>query len=145
LGDLNARQWPLFRGTIGTDINFFGFKVPDPRGPDAPTANNAGWYFLIEEHVTEPRFGLEPEPRGSIDYPWNDLSWEEVKAKLDRGFLNPDPTAEPAPRDTTAPAWGSKETTKVAWGESSAAMAYILMRRPFRVAMHGRALLTSGP
>jgi hypothetical protein len=123
LGD--TRKWPLFRGAIGADLNFFGFDIADPQGPDPPTANNAGWYFVLEEHVAEPRFGLEPEtsPAGSS---WNDLRWSDLP---DRPFL--DPASGPAPREG------------VAWGESAAAMAFILMRRPRRVAMHGRALLAA--
>jgi hypothetical protein len=129
-----ARKWPLFRGAIGTDVNFFGFDVADPRGPDSGAAGSpAGFYFLIEEHISEPRFGLEPDPPVPADGSWNDLSWKDVDAMLDHGFLNPQPASAPAPREG------------VAWGQSSAAMAYILMRRPFRVAMHGRSLLPATP
>jgi hypothetical protein len=124
--DTTTRKWPLFRGTIGADLNFFGFDVTDPRGPDSPTAANAGWYFVLEEHIAEPRFGLEPET--SAPGPsWNDLRWSDVT--LDHGFLNP--TSGPAPREG------------VAWGQNAAALARILMRRPVRVAMHARALLAA--
>jgi hypothetical protein len=112
--------------------------VVDARGVDsAADGTNAGWYFVLEEHVTEPRFGLEPEsstPKGSS---WNDLSWSY--AKLDPSSPNLDPLSAPAPRDGAA--WGQGEPA--AWGQGAAAMAYILMRRPVRVAMHGRALLAA--
>jgi len=136
LGD--TRKWPLFRGAIGTDLNFFGFDIVDARGVDsAADGPNAGWYFVLEEHITEPRFGLEPEtgvPKGSS---WNDLTWSY--AKLDRSSVNLDPISAPAPRNGAA--WGPGEAA--AWGQGAAAMAYILMRRPVRVAMHGRALLAA--
>jgi hypothetical protein len=132
LGD--TRKRPLFRGTIGPDLNFFGFDVPDPQGVDsAAEGSNAGWYFVLEEHITEPRFGLEPDSSTPVGNSWNDLRWSDVR--LDGNFLNP--SAAPAPRNGVP--WGQNEP--VAWGESAAAMAYILMRRPVRVAMHGRALL----
>ncbi len=131
LDSKTPRKWPLFRGTIGADLNFFGFDVTGPRGPDNPTATDAGWFFVLEEHVSEPRFGLEPGPGQQPASVWNDLSWTEVT--LDRGrFLNPTSTQATPPGET------------IAWGTSSAAMAYILMRRPVRVAMHGRALLPAG-
>src|SRR5262245_53753842 len=57
----SVRQWPIFRGAIGVDVTFFGFDVDDPRGADDPAAGKPGWYFVIEEHATEPRFGLEPD------------------------------------------------------------------------------------
>jgi hypothetical protein len=136
LGD--TRKWPLFCGTIGTDLNFFGFDVVDARGVDsAADGTNAGWYFVLEEHVTEPRFGLEPETSTPKGNSWNDLSWSY--AKLDRSSLNLDPTSTPGPRNGAA--WGQGEPA--AWGQGAAAMAYILMRRPVRMAMHGRALLAA--
>ena len=135
LGD--TRKWPLFRGTIGTDLNFFGFDVVDARGVDSAAAGtNAGWYFVLEEHVTEPRFGLEPETSSPQGSSWNDLSWSY--AKLDRSAFNLDPVSTPTPHNG---AWGQGEPA--AWGQGAAAMAYILMRRPVRVAMHGRALLAA--
>jgi hypothetical protein len=123
------RQWPIFRGEIGTDIVFFGFNIEDPKGSDDPNAGKPGWYFLIEEHVTEPRFGLEPETSIPQDGSWNELSWSDPDVVLDHGFLNP------------AAALSSPSREGVTWGQDAAAMAYILMRRPVRVAMHGQALL----
>jgi hypothetical protein len=135
----DTRKWPLFRGLIGTDLNFFGFDVVDARGVDsAADGTNAGWYFVLEEHVTEPRFGLEPESSAPTGSSWNDLSWSY--AKLDPNSPNLDPLSAPAPRDG-AGTWGQGEPA--AWGQGAAAMAYILMRRPVRVAMHGRALLAA--
>ena len=101
--------------------------MDDPRGSDDPHAGRPGVYFVIEEHVTEPRFGLEPDVSPLQDGSWNLLSWNEVT--LDRGFLNPG----------AAPANPAREG--VTWGSSAAAMAFVLMRRPVRVALHGRALL----
>jgi hypothetical protein len=121
------RQWPIFRGEIGADIFFFGFNVDDPKGSEDPAADKPGWYFLIEEHATEPRFGLEPETSAPSDESWNDLRWNDVVP--DHGFLNPAAAPLVAPPES------------IAWGQDAAAMAYILMRRPVRVALHGRALL----
>jgi hypothetical protein len=131
-----ARKWPLFRGSFGADLNFFGFDITDPRGPDAPTAGGAaGWYFVLEEHVTEPRFGLEPAEKTPLSNSWNDLRWSDVMP--DRSFLNPGAT--PTPFNNVA--WGAPG--EAAWGQNAAAMAAILLRRPVRVAMHGRALIAA--
>jgi hypothetical protein len=118
------RRWPLFRGEIGADVTFFGFDVDDPQGSANPSDRRPGWYFVIEEHVTEPRFGLEPEtkPPGPS---WNDLRWSDVTPA--HGFLD---TAQSLPAREGVP-----------WGPGAAAMAFILMRKPVRVALHGQALL----
>jgi len=120
-------QFPVFRGSFGEEMTFFGFNITDPKGSPNPAANDAGWYFVIAEHVTEPRVGLEPDKSSTPIKLWNDLSWQEVKLKgsyIDVSSAPPTPSGE-----------------SVAWSENSAALAYILMRRPVRVALHALALL----
>lgn len=119
-------RYPIFRGAISSDVTFFGFDLDDPTGVNDPAAGRAGWYVVIAEHVTEPRFGLEPDRTASPSL-WNDLSWADVA--LAGSYLD---VARPPP-----PPSGEQ----IAWSESSAALGYILMRRPVRVALHARALL----
>lgn len=50
-------QTPVFTGTLAPDITFFGFDIDREDIDD--------WCFVIEEHMTEPRFGFdvdEPAP-----------------------------------------------------------------------------------
>jgi hypothetical protein len=129
-GSLGTRQWPIFQGQFGDDSNFFGFDIADPINSPNPSGGKAGWYFVLEEHVTEPRFGLEPA--GSVppaNPSWNDLGWDQVTPA--GNFLN----AASAPTFTT--------TEPVSWSENAGAMAYILMRRPVRVAMYASALVAA--
>ena len=127
LGD--TRQWPIFQGRIGDEYRFFGFDIDDPRGSSDPAAGKPGWYFVLEEHPAEPRFGLEPKHRSgaSSSLTWNDLSWDDVTPT--GNFLDA----------TKPPAFTANEP--VTWSRDAAAMAFILMRRPVRVAMHAGALL----
>lgn len=127
-GSLGTRQWPIFQGQIGGDCNFFGFDIADPVSAPNATGGKPGWYFVLEEHITAPRFGLEPS--GSLppaSPSWNDLGWDQLK--LTGNFLDP----------ATAPAFTTTEP--VVWSENAGAMAYILMRRPVRVAMYASALI----
>jgi len=121
-----TRNYPIFRGNIGSDVTFFGFALSDPFGVPDPAANRPGWYFVIEEHLTEPRFGLEPAPPPHLQTPpvWNDLSWTDIPSG---NFPNP-ATALPAREGVT-------------WGANAASMAFILLREPVRVALHALALL----
>ena len=120
-------QFPIFRGSFGQDMTFFGFNIDDPQGSPDPNAGDAGWYFVIAEHVTEPRVGLEPAKLANPTGLWNDLSWQEVK--LNGAYIDV----------SAAPPQPSGET--VAWSENSAALGYILIRRPVRVALHALALM----
>jgi hypothetical protein len=123
----DTRIYPVFRGEIAPEVTFFAFDIDDPRGSNDPAAGKAGWYFVIEEHPTEPRFGLEPEKSSTPTGLWNDLSWQEVA--VSGKFLDPGAAPSPTTREN------------VAWSEDAASMAFILMRRPVRVALHGQALL----
>ena len=52
-----ALATPRFSGTIGVDISFFGFDIDDEEADQ--------WCFVLEEQMTEPRFGFdvdEPQP-----------------------------------------------------------------------------------
>lgn len=82
---------PIFGGVLGNDIVFFGFDIP-------PTTQEAGkWCFVLEEPMTEPRFGFDIEddnanvrPRPLLQKlrsgqggelkinPWKALSWSHV-------------------------------------------------------------------
>ena len=59
------RYW-IFSGSFEPDISYLGFDLSlnDALG----TADGLGWFFVIQQHVTEPRFGLGPDganPTGS--------------------------------------------------------------------------------
>ena len=50
-----ARRYPRFRVTLGTDLLCVGFDL---------TAAQAGYFFGIEEQITEPRFAPPTIPSG---------------------------------------------------------------------------------
>jgi len=121
-----TRSYPTFRGEIGSDVTFFGFAISDPLGLPDPAKGRPGWYFVIEEHLTEPRFGLEPSQVLKPQAPpvWNDLSWADLP-----------------PGDFPNPALVLPQREGVTWGANAASMAFILLREPVRVALHALALL----
>ena len=45
---------PLFRGTLKPDVTFLGFDLTRDEVIAEP-----GWFFVIQEQPTEPRFGLD--------------------------------------------------------------------------------------
>lgn len=49
----NAIQWPVFSGVIPPDITFFGFDIDREDVDD--------WCFVLEEQMSEPRFGFDVE------------------------------------------------------------------------------------
>lgn len=57
---------PIFTGSMQPDIVFFGFPVT----PEAATGQDGtlGYYVVIQEHPTEPRFGIDAEITTSGTY-----------------------------------------------------------------------------
>jgi hypothetical protein len=58
--------YPIFRGTLSSDITFFGFSLTVEEALYAPydreTADDhadEGWFFVLQEAPGEPRFGLD--------------------------------------------------------------------------------------
>jgi hypothetical protein len=61
--DLGAEErQPIFSGSLKPDIAFFGFSLTgeQARGEStAPGQGDPGWFFVLQEQPSEPRFGLD--------------------------------------------------------------------------------------
>jgi len=101
---------PMFRGSLQPDVTFFGFDVDPDQAVSDP-----GWYFVIEQQPTEPRFGFDVE--------------------IDFGAASHVPLAAP-PAGVTLPA-GTR------WAFNAAHMAQITRQQPVRVAIHASELLSA--
>jgi hypothetical protein len=55
-------QYPLFRGSFEPDVAFFGFNLSEAQARGGGPNSDPGWFFLIQQHPTEPRFGLDVRP-----------------------------------------------------------------------------------
>ncbi len=103
--------FPAFRGEMKPDVSFFGFDI----APAAAQGSDgtAGYYIVIQEHPTEPRFGLDVgTPAGSGTHL----------------------------RVADGPPEGLASST-LTWGRNAAHVAGMLRRRPFRVAIHASMLV----
>jgi len=134
--------YPIFRGTLEPDVTFVGFNLTP-----ADMVAGEGWFFVLQQQPTEPRFGLDDDPFGEGETgkipeltTWNDLNWahlgstpEKLKAlthvPVRRNQLIPIPPEPPTPPQ------------KGIWGHNSAHMAYITKQRPSRVAIHATEFL----
>lgn len=140
-GDTGARvRHPRFLGRLDPDITFLGFRLTgkEARGSRDPDGD-PGWFFVLQEQPTEPRFGLAAARSAPGDpASWRELSWEHVTAGTADGAGAP--THLPitsTPFGTDAAEAGSP----VAWGAHAAAMAHITLQTPVRLAIHADGLL----
>ena len=120
------------------DVTFLGFNLTEAAALGLDPAHPDGWFFVIQEQPTEPRFGMDiaefvkppqPPPLNT----WDDLSWRhfagteaELKA-MSHASVN---TVLPnLPRAT----WGNNS--------NSAHHAYITLQRPVRIAIHASRMI----
>jgi hypothetical protein len=133
-----VEQYPIFRATQAPDVTMLGFLLTERqvRGAnDAANGGHPGWFFVLQEQPTEPRFGMDVATTfGGTPQRWRDLSWghlaadEEALGKI--AFVSLDGPLKNVVLDG------------VAWGRNSAQMAAITRQRPFRVAIHARTWLS---
>jgi hypothetical protein len=105
---------PVFSGAAEPDINFVGFDVPADQVANGSPEHPQGYYLVIQQHPTEPRFGLPvAAPPGSASH-----------LTIAAG----PPTGLPL--------------NGLQWGINAAHMAGILRRLPVRVAIHASQFFT---
>jgi hypothetical protein len=100
-------QHPVFRGTLPPDVTFVGFNLSARQVVGGPVSG-AGYFIVIQEQPTEPRFGID------ADF-----------VTLGSSYLN---TADGPPAGL--PLQGLQ------WRQNSAHMAGIIRRLPVRIAIH---------
>jgi hypothetical protein len=125
-------KYPVFRGTLSPDITFIGFELTEEEalGDDD---QNLGWFFILQEQPTEPRFGLDVATNyGGKVNDWSNLSWGQMASD-----------AEEFAALTHAPAVANPGASGLEpkWGANSAAMAHINLQQPMRVAIHAKSMI----
>jgi hypothetical protein len=129
---------PVFRGTLPPDVTFLGFDMTAEEALHG--GNGHGWFFVLQEPATEPRFGLDVAGAefGGTAASWSDLSWSHLAG-----------SADDFEKLTHAPAGGSwpkpaGNAGSRQWGKDSAHLAAITMQQPMRVAVTAAAMITQG-
>lgn len=137
--------YPKFRGSIDPDVSYLGF---DLTLDDAHGVNGElGWFFVIQEQPTAPRFGLDepadPPSPGTLTS-WSDLNWSDiVPTGTDLTKLRYAGVAGPlaGAQAVTLPVLSGRAQPTATWGADAAQMAAITYQRPMRVAIYARTAL----
>ena len=134
-------RYPIFRATQSPDVTMLGFPLTEEQVRGADTSANgghAGWFFVLQEQPTEPRFGMDvAKTYGGTPQHWSDLTW---------GHLAPDEAG--LKQIVYVPIDGLLKNVvvdQIPWGKNSAHMASITRQPPFRVAVHARTWLPGTP
>ena len=102
---------PTFAGSMQPDINFLGFDIP---ADEVVSGGVGGYYLVIQQHPTEPRFGLHTGASAG------NISHLSISAGA--------PAGQPL--------------NGLEWGSNAAHMAGITRRLPVRLAIHASQFLS---
>jgi hypothetical protein len=141
----NSPELPAeFLGALGVGAGFWGFKLTtaDARGSDSPSGP-AGWYFALQEHSSEPRFGLEPAATTFATSPdsWQKLAWSDLATDasslsqihyVDLGAALPHVGLV---TDAKHAKWHASD------GARASDLAYITYREPVRLLVHASRMI----
>src|SRR5215208_1419897 len=126
---------PMFRGTLEPDVTFLGFNLTPAEVTATP-----GWFFVLQQQPTEPRFGMDDDPFGPGESgvvpelkSWNDLNWAHVAPSA--AALKA--LTHVSVKKVLTPTTPQKGT----WARNSAHMAYITKQLPTRVAIHASEMI----
>ncbi|MGZ8159470.1 MAG: hypothetical protein ACXWT4_11735 [Methylobacter sp.] len=141
LSEPAVESYPLFRGTMKPDVTFLGFDLTREEviGKEDDSAD-AGWFFVIQEQPTEPRFGLDAADFGNPLPPlttWNNLSWRHLIKNEDELKALSHASIKISLPDIDKAKWGLNS--------NSAHYAYITLQRPVRIAIHARDMILQEP
>ena len=132
---------PVFGGSLPPDVTFLGFDLTeeDALGEEivegSEDTQDHGWFFVIEQQVSEPQFGLDvaAEHDETPIHRWEDLTWGHLipvdQTLQSVSFVD---VAQPVPA-----------TAQPLWGDSASAMAAILLQTPVRIAVHASVMLSA--
>ncbi|GAB2958840.1 hypothetical protein GCM10027280_54460 [Micromonospora polyrhachis] len=130
---------PIFNAWLSPDLLLFGFPFTAEvaRGAATEAAGDPGYFFVLREQPTAPRFGLDLEPEEWIPPTspppwlgehWDDLHWGYLPAGA--RFLSP-----------YAPGMPSDAVDGAVFGRTAADMARVALQRPVMLARHASDLL----
>lgn len=108
-------KYPIFRGTLQPDVTFIGFDLTETQATGDPAnPNDGGWFFIIQEQPTEPRFGFDTDVNFGTST---------------HVTLTPTPPA------------GHALPAGAVWRKNSAHMALITRQQPVRIAIHATQMI----
>jgi hypothetical protein len=129
------RRYPRLWGRLDPDITYLGFDLtPEEARGNPNDPNDYGWFFLIEQQPTEPRFGLDesgevitqPPTKGWQSLSWGHLLGDQDVPSLDKlGYIG-----------LSGKLLKDCKIDDDTWGADAATMAKITLQKPYGVAMH---------
>jgi hypothetical protein len=147
------RQTPLFRGSLSPDITYLGFALT-PEEAQGNAEYPAGWFFVFQNHPSEPRFGFDGlppnapliKPGGFAGIATGIAAGRQSSASQFNGPMKMTISGSAGSsfrrRQIIMPFLQNPNAPPAPWGQNAAAMAGLLFREPIRVFMHAELMIS---
>lgn len=133
---------------LDPDVTYLGFGIGVAEA--SGQGSDLGWFFVLQEQPTAPRFGLDEAPEDvapadtELPTSWDKLHWgHPFPAGTDLRSVRHVPAGGRLD-ETTRPVLGTTGPSAT-WGTDGAQMAAITLQRPLRVALYARTMLPEAP
>lgn len=143
----SEERHPLFRGSLSPDLSFFAFDLDLDSARGTGARGGEGWFFVLQEHPGEPRFGLDAgDPGLAPARSYGELSWGHLAADaaglagITYVDLNADLPDLRGVAGAGALAWHADRGLGSP-GALASHLACIGLRRPARIAVHASEML----
>jgi hypothetical protein len=130
--DSQAPTFPSLTVEPVPGVRLLGFDIPGGSAAavgDAAPPGDPGWFIVIQEHPTEPRFGLNASRLDPLTT-WRKLAWSDVAVRGEWSYIE---ASEVTPTLAGTP---SAPDRSAAWGRTGADMAYITLQKAYRLEVH---------
>lgn len=151
VNDFNLKNTDLFRPHLFSarvdDVLFVGFDLPYQTARGTGAGTDLGWFFIIEQRMSEPIFGAAKTGSSTIDLEsWADLSWNRIGA-IDGQYIDIEVNSNNLVvvnnlGDINRIEYQDKA---IKWNTNSSEMAYALHRNAVRIAIHAGLMLPNLP
>ncbi len=134
-----SRIMPIFTGTLEPDITFIGFELTI--GDIKNNETDGGYFFIMEERVSESRFGLDVENSeiDDLNDTWDNFSWTHIK---NNGFISASQYILLCNSNTrNSPFMALRYNFKSFKNFDSACMASVTHQKPFRIAIPAKDMI----
>jgi hypothetical protein len=125
-------RFPIFHARLLPDILLLGFGLDRTEALGGTATSPEGWFFVLQQQPTEPRFGLDvgdDADYGKTPTDWGNLSWKHFAAsKSTLAQLHHAPVSSGPPTGWTVGG--------VKWDSDAAHLAWITLQSPVRIAIH---------
>ena len=135
-----SSEFPVFRGELGDDLVYLGFRITPDVAKGGTAAAPNGYFLVIQEQPRELSFGFSSSGGSAVAedatqwQSWNDIVWESLQPNsaghIDLAALETDGFGGNAQARPSSLAFEPR------WAAASDALAAIALRRPFRLSIH---------